>query len=165
MPAARISEYAPEPTANAATTHVSAIMSQDVVTVRSGTSLDLVAEVMLSRGLSRVPVLDETGHLIGIISKTDLVERSHDAGDTAEPPQIDARLGDLRGFHLHEEGATVDEAMSRQVMAIGETATIQRAAQRMVEGRVHGLPVTSASGKLVGFVSSMDVLAWLSGLR
>ena len=50
-------------------------------------------------------------------------------------------------------------------MAIGETATIQRAAQRMVEGRVHGLPVTSASGKLVGFVSSTDVLAWLSGLR
>jgi CBS domain-containing protein len=35
----------------------------------------------------------------------------------------------------------------------------------MVEGRVHGLPVTSASGKLVGFVSSTDVLAWLSGLR
>ena len=35
----------------------------------------------------------------------------------------------------------------------------------MVGIRVHGLPVVTAAGKLVGFVSTMDILAWLSGLR
>jgi CBS domain-containing protein len=50
-------------------------------------------------------------------------------------------------------------------VAIAETATIQRAAQLMVGSQIHGLPVTTDSGELVGFVSTMDILAWLSGLR
>ncbi|TMA38471.1 MAG: CBS domain-containing protein [Deltaproteobacteria bacterium] len=158
----------PQP-ATPATTHVSRIMSHDVITVRSGTSVDVVAEVMLSRGLSRVPVLDASDHLIGIVSKTDLVAQAHDEGDTlqetSEPSARDKQLHDLRGFHVHSEGAVVDDVMSQQVIAIDETATVQRAAQMMVGSRVHGLPVVTAGGRLVGFVSTMDVLAWLSGLR
>jgi len=170
MPATREKNrtHGPQP-ASAATTHVSTIMSRDVITVRSGTSVDVVAEVMLSRGLSRVPVLDASGHLIGIVSKTDLVEQAHDEGDTmqetSQPSAPDRHLDDLRGFHVHGEGPVVDDVMSRQVIAVDETATIQRAAQVMVGSRVHGLPVVTAAGKLVGFVSTMDVLAWLSGLR
>ena len=164
MPATR-AKNGPQP-ASAATTHVSRIMSYDVITVRSGTSVDVVAEVMLSRGLSRVPVLDASDHLIGIVSKTDLVAQAHDEGDTlSEPSAREKQLHDLRGFHVHGEGAVVDDVMSQQVIAINETATIQRAAQTMVGSRVHGLPVVTAAGRLAGFVSTMDVLAWLSGLR
>ena len=167
MPATR-AKNGPQP-ASAATTHVSAIMSRDVITVRSGTSVDVVAEVMLSRGLSRVPVLDASGHLIGIVSKTDLVEQAHDEGDTLQetslPSAPGTHLDDLCGFHIQGEGAIVDDVMSQQVLAVDETATIQRAAQTMVGSRVHGLPVVTAAGRLAGFVSTMDVLAWLSGLR
>src|SRR5438552_18376574 len=81
MPATRENRIREPQPASAATTHVSTIMSRDVITVRSGTSVDVVAEVMLSRGLSRVPVLDASGHLIGLVSKTDLVEQAHDVGD------------------------------------------------------------------------------------
>src|SRR5262249_47859017 len=138
---------------------------REVVTVSSGTSLEVLAELMLSRGLSRVPVVDASAHLIGIVSKTDLIQRTHDAGDTSEPPRRDEVLADLNGFHVHGEGATVDDVMTRGVMSVAETATIQRAAHLMVGARMHGLPVTSASGTLVGFLSTMDILAWLSGLR
>ena len=165
MPAVRIRTHPHESTTSAATIHVSAIMSRDVVSVRSGTSLDLVAEVMLARSLTRVPVLDAEGHVVGIVSKTDLVAQAHDAGDTEEYSRPDPQTEELRGFHVEREGKSVEEVMSRSVISVAETATIQRAAQLMVGAQVHGLPVTTASGKLVGFVSSMDVLAWLSGLR
>jgi CBS domain-containing protein len=165
MAIARTRNHKHQDVATAAANPVSAIMTRNVVTVPSGTSLDVVAELMLARGLSRIPVLDESGHLIGIVSKTDLVEKAHDAGDTSEPPPRDVRLAEMRGFHVHGEGAIVDEVMSRSVMAVDDTATIQRAAQLMVGARIHGLPVVTASGALVGFVSTMDILAWLSGLR
>ena len=155
--------------ASAASTPVSSIMSRDVITVPSGTSIEGVAELMLARGLSRVPVVDRFGRLVGIVSKTDLVERTHQSGDTLEAPARPHPSHELpedsSGFHVHAEGISVDEVMSRSVMATGETASIARAAELMSAAHVHGLPVVTSSGTLVGFVSSMDVLGWLAGIR
>ncbi|HEY5675878.1 MAG TPA: CBS domain-containing protein, partial [Myxococcales bacterium] len=86
----------------AAETAVSAIMSRDVVTVRSGTSLESVIELMLARGLSRMPVVDDRQRPVGIISKTDVVEESHDRDDLEE---LTGREDQERGFHLHRQAA------------------------------------------------------------
>ena len=148
----------------AATTRVSEIMSPNVTTVRTGTSLETLSELLLSHGLSRVPVIDATGRLIGIVSKTDLVEHAHDQGDTSEANRAGGVV-EPHGFHVHEEPASVDDVMSHSIVAVGETETVQRAARLMVGARVHGLPVVTTGGRLSGFVSTTDVLAWLSGLR
>lgn len=146
----------------AADTAVSAIMSRDVVTVRSGTSLESVIELMLARGLSRMPVVDDRQRPVGIISKTDVVEESHDRDDLEELP---SREQQGRGFHLHREGAAVDEVMTPTVLSVPQTATVEQVAELMVSRHVHGLPVVDSKGELAGFVSTMDVLAWLAGLR
>lgn len=153
--------------ATAGRTAVSKIMSRDVVTVTSGTSLDMVVELMLQRGLSRVPVVDEKYRPLGIISKTDVVEDAHDRGDDSEEiPVRAATEKDLsRGYHVHPEGTIADEVMSRTLMTVPETASVSRVAELMVSRHVHGLPVVAKDGELVGFVSTMDVLAWLAGLR
>jgi CBS domain-containing protein len=145
---------------SAASTPVQEIMSRDVVTVRSGTSLDAVVELMLARGLSRLPVVDEEYRPLGIVSKTDVVQDTHDRGDMTEVPA----KGEP-GFHVHSEGAVVDEVMTRTLVSAPEDASVQSVAQLMVSRHVHGLPVVNAQGELSGFVSTMDVLAWLAGLR
>lgn len=145
----------------AAETAVSTIMSRDVITVRTGTSLEAVIELMLARGLSRLPVVDERQRPVGIISKTDVVEESHDRDDLEELPRDDQG----RGFHLHREGALVDEVMSPTVLSVRDTASVEQVAELMVSRHVHGLPVVDSKGELAGFVSTMDVLAWLAGLR
>jgi acetoin utilization protein AcuB len=152
---------------DASSTRVSQIMSRDVITVRTGTSLESVVELMLQRGLSRVPVVDEQFSPVGILSKTDLVEESHDRGEDEEVLlEAPRRGGDLqRGFQLRREGAVVDEVMTRTLLTVREDATVEQIAALMVSRHVHGLPVVSANGELTGFVSTMDVLAWLSGLR
>ncbi|HET7787831.1 MAG TPA: CBS domain-containing protein [Myxococcales bacterium] len=146
----------------AADTPVSRIMSRDVITVHAGTSLESVIELMLARGLSRMPVVDERHRPVGIISKTDVVEESHDRDDLEELPR---RGEEGRGFHLHREGATVDEVMTPTVLSVPDTATVEQVAELMVSRHVHGLPVVDSRGELAGFVSTMDVLAWLAGLR
>jgi CBS domain-containing protein len=148
--------------ASAVTTPVSTIMSRDAITVRSGTSVEGVAELMLSRGLSRLPVVDSDGRMIGMISKTDLVQRAQD-GDTDEESR--APLAGVQGMHVHGEPAAVDEIMTPAVTSIVQTESIQRAAELMAGAHIHGLPVVDGSGQLAGFVSSMDVLGWLAGLR
>jgi CBS domain-containing protein len=146
----------------AADTPVSKIMSREVITVRSGTSLESVIELMLARGLSRMPVVDDRRRPVGIISKTDVVEESHDRDDLEELPR---RGEEGRGFHLHREGATVDEVMTPTVLSVADTASVEQVAELMVSRHVHGLPVVDSRGELAGFVSTMDVLAWLAGLR
>jgi acetoin utilization protein AcuB len=151
----------PVTAASASATPVGTIMTRDVVTVRSGTSVEAVVELMLARGLSRLPVVDEKRRPLGIVSKTDVVEDAHDRGDTSEVP---AQRPD-RGFHVQSEGAIVDEVMTKTIVSAPEDASIQRVAELMVSRHVHGLPVVNAKGELAGFVSTMDVLAWLAGLR
>jgi len=146
---------------SASSTPVRTIMTRDVVAVRSGTSVEAVVELMLARGLSRLPVIDDQFRQLGIVSKTDLVEDAHDRGDTAEVPAERAESG----FHVQAEGATVDEVMTKKVVTAAEDASVQRVAELMVSRHVHGLPVVNARGELAGFVSTMDVLAWLAGLR
>src|SRR5947209_20359524 len=92
---------------SASSTPVGTIMTRDVVTVRSGTSVEAVVELMLARGLSRLPVVDQEFRPLGIVSKTDLVEDAHDRGDTAEAPAERP----ANGFHVQSEGAVVDEVM------------------------------------------------------
>lgn len=157
-------------TTTAATTPVSNIMSRDVITVRSGTSLDTAVELMLSRGLSRVPIVDEQYRPIGIISKTDVVQDAHDREDTTEEPVARSRrrvsgAEGVRGYHMHPEGTSVDDVMSRSLVTVEDSTTINRVAELMVTRHIHGVPVVSAMGDLVGFVSTMDVLGWLAGLR
>ena len=143
-------------------TRVSRIMSRDVVTVRAGTSLESVVELMLNQGLSRVPVVDEEFRPVGIVSKTDVVEEEHDREDLQEVP---LKGETQRGFHVHREGAVVDDVMTKTVLTLDESDTVERAAEVMVSKHVHGLPVVDSNRELAGFVSTMDVLAWLAGLR
>ena len=163
--AARRTRRAPEA---AAETPVSKIMTPEVISVRAGTSIESVVELMLARGLSRVPVVDEADRPLGIISKTDLIEESHDRGDDGEqaarPRRFDKWV-EPRGFHEEAPPRNVEEVMTKTVISVDATASVARAAELMVSRHVHGIPVVSRRGELVGFVSAMDVLGWLAGVR
>jgi CBS domain-containing protein len=52
---------------------VSDVMSHDVVTVRDTATVDQVRAILVSRRLKRLPVVDASGHLVGLISRADLV--------------------------------------------------------------------------------------------
>lgn len=147
-------------------TPISAIMTGDVVCVRPELSVESLSSLLLARGFSGAPVVDEEGRPLGVVSKTDLVRDAGD-GETQESVWItrNGRPHQLeRGHHLEPiPRATVAEVMTPLTFALPENASISQAAALMVFEDIHRVPVVAADGKVVGIVSSLDVLAWLAG--
>jgi CBS domain-containing protein len=120
-------------------TPVAQIMTTDVICVREDLSLTALATLLLERNLSGVPVVDLAGRPIGVISKTDLLRRDGAPGCVAE-------VMTPMSFVLHPE------------------ASVSQAAALMAFEGVHRLLVVSDDGKVIGLVSSLDVMRWLGRL-
>jgi CBS domain-containing protein len=134
---------------------VDEVMTRDVVSVRPDTSVETLAELMLERNISGLPVVDAEGRLVGLVSKTDLV-RAQNAPD-------DGSVSLPRGVH-EVSGATVADLMSPRVLCVRTGAQLSEAARLMVDAGVHRLPVISRGGALQGMVSTSDVVRWVAGL-
>ena len=144
-------------------------MTRQVVTVSPEMSVESVVELMLQNGLSRTPVVDAKGRLVGIVSKTDLFTEHFERGDTSESQQARIRLAPGTyypelGMHIHEPGAVVSELMKPATVTIDEMDPVSKAAEVMAVHQLHGLPVVSSTGEMTGMLSPLDIAGWVAGL-
>lgn len=139
-----------------ANTLVKSVMSQNATCARADASLETIAALFLEDGLTAVPVLDADGRPIGLVSKTDLLREVRDRGEIP-----DASLP--RGMHVVPDALVcAGDVMTPLVFAVLENATLGQAIPLMAFEHVHHAPVVTADGRVVGVLSSMDVLRWLS---
>lgn len=141
-------------------TPISEIMTPAPVTVRPELALDDLMTLFLDQNISRAPVVDETGKLIGLISKTDLLVDAYLRGDT----DVDQRGDAGHGSHVHEVGNIVRDVMTPVAYSLTATTSIGAAARRMLADNVHAAPVVSETGQVTGMLSATDVLAWVAGV-
>jgi CBS domain-containing protein len=109
-------------------TRIADIMTRDVITVRADLSQEQLVELFLDQNLSRVPVVDDNGRLIGVVSKTDLVIAQHERGDT----EVSQAGAGGRDRHVHEVGGIVRDIMTPIAFTLPETTSIGEAARRML---------------------------------
>lgn len=121
-------------------------MTREVITVTPETPLSEAEELMLARGIRRMPVM-EHDHLIGIVTKGDLRE--------ADPSSVTS----LSSWEVNEIRAKVKvgQLMTAKPKTISQDATINEAAQTMLKSKVSGLPVVDQAGKLVGIITESDI--------
>jgi CBS domain-containing protein len=156
--------------AEATNTSISSVMTLTVITVRADFSIESLIELMLRHDVSRVPVIDGSGKLVGMVSKTDLVAEQYQKGDIAEEETHFLRSDATRpypptGFHVHQiPDAVVADVMTRTVVTLPEDASIAGASELMAAHHLHCLPIVSKTGNLVGLISSLDVVGWVAGL-
>ncbi|HYV65559.1 MAG TPA: CBS domain-containing protein [Myxococcales bacterium] len=133
-------------------TPVSRIMARHVICVQGDMTLRDLAAILVRRRISGMPVVDDEFRPLGIVSKSDLIRYSVEEGrgDAAETDDI----GDA--------GGCVARVMTPAVATLGERASVLEAAAIMAEQRIHRLPIVGRDGRIVGVVSSLDVLAWIS---
>lgn len=133
------------------------IMTRELITFGPDTGLDLVAEVMLDRGISGAPVVEE-GRLVGMVSKTNLVGAPLAEEEGPKAPKRVPR-------DMHVVGSmTVREIMNKSPVTVPSGASVASAAEKMVRLGVHRLPVVDGRGTLLGIVTTMDVMRWVAGL-
>ena len=147
---------------------VTAIMSKHVVTVQGDLSVESLLRLFVEHGISGAPVVDEDGRARGLVSKSDLLTAHHMAAETEEaseyhPTPDEALQMELEGgMHVTElASATVADIMSPLVFSLPEGATVPQAAALMAYEGVHRAPVLDADNRVVGIVSSLDVLRWV----
>jgi CBS domain-containing protein len=137
-----------------ATTLVRDVMAKQPVTIAPEASLASAIAVMREREIRHLPVVDDTGRLLGIITDRDL--RS-----AALAPALAEFLP--AGLRRAVEGAAevleqlrVQDAMTRGVVTTRPEASVAEAGAVMFERRVGSLPVRE-NGKLVGIVTERDI--------
>ncbi|MEV0354308.1 CBS domain-containing protein [Nonomuraea sp. NPDC050680] len=141
-------------------------MTTQVASAKVGTPFKEVAESLVRRGVSAVPILDEDGKVVGVVSEADLLRkeefRQQHYGEGYRP-RLRARL--LRRLAGHGEngkekaaGVTAAELMSAPAVTVAPDVSTVTAAQLMDEHGVKRLVVTDEDGRLIGIVSRRDLL-------
>lgn len=123
------------------------IMSRDITCARRDLDAERVAELMLQNHIGCMPVVEEPGRPIGMITKLDLVEQL--VGRDGRPPE---------GLGMHSAGAL----MMPLAITLDQHATIAHAAALMASEDIHHLFVVDDEGRLIGVLSTMDIVRWLA---
>lgn len=141
------------------------IMTRDVRTVPPGTPIDEIARLLATEHVSGIPVVEDDGRLIGIVSEGDLIARYCGQDQRAAWWLVMlAEGGELAPDYvefLRRQRDTARNIMSRDVIAIGEGDKIGDIAALMVSKGVNRVPVVK-DGHLVGIVTRADLVRAMS---
>ena len=139
-------------------TFVKDVMTANVVWVERDTPFAAIAAALREYRVSAFPVLNQAGHVIGVVSESDLLAKLALGG--GEDPERGMVGGILHQHELEKARAlTADDLMTSPAVAVAPEDTLEHAAQLMYRRRVKRLPVVDAGNRLVGIVSRADVLA------
>jgi CBS domain-containing protein len=126
------------------------IMSSDLKTVHIAQKLSEARKVLADGAFEHLPVVSGD-KLVGLLSSTDLMRLTYDAGNT-DARSIDAVL---------DNQFTLEGVMTKNIQTIKRTDTVRYAAELLVKGTHHSLPVVEDDGKLIGIVTSTDLIRYL----
>jgi CBS domain-containing protein len=141
------------------------IMTRDVVSIHADEFVHDALQLMAENRVSALPVVDRRQRCVGMISTSDFVDLTRDLeddlrewrhADRTSPRWLLERLGESFGEQ------PIDGLMSEDVAAVGLDTTVPAAAREMLRKSVHRVPVLDQHQRLVGIVSTMDILAALS---
>jgi len=138
------------------------VMTRSVVYVMAETPLDEIAKLLLREKVSAVPVLDNSGHLIGIVSEGDLVRRRFGDEEGRRSWWLDLfdpgtrHQGEFLNY-LQNHGLRAHDVMTQDVVAVAENATLPEIAKLLERHGIKRVPVVHED-HVVGIVSRADLL-------
>jgi CBS domain-containing protein len=138
------------------------VMTREVVSVGPDTPVRAIAELLYTRRISGVPVLEE-GRLIGVVSEGDLIGHAAAIGEQRRSWWLGAFMDDSVSArdYAKTHGRTARDVMTSAVITISEEATLAEIARTLERHRIKRVPVLR-EGKLVGIVSRGNLLQGLA---
>ncbi|MDX1763356.1 MAG: CBS domain-containing protein [bacterium] len=138
------------------------LMTRDVITVKPEAAVKELARILVKNRISGVPVVNDGGDLVGIVTEKDLIERNKKLHLPTVVTLFDAVIYLESEKHFKAElkkmaASTVGDIMVTDVVTIGEEATVREIATLMSEKGTNVLPVVK-EGKVVGIVGKADVV-------
>jgi CBS domain-containing protein len=141
------------------------IMTTELVTVSPQTEIAGAAKILLEKRINGLPVLDDSGKLVGILCQSDLVAQQKRIPIPSVYTLLDSFIPLTSLKRIDKEvqkiaALRVEQAMTPDPVTVTPETDIEDVARLMVDKKYHTLPVV-AGGKLVGVVGKEDVLKTL----
>ncbi len=144
------------------------LMTKNVITVKPTDTVNQVADVLSDHHFTGVPVADEDGKLLGLISERDFI-----ASDSKIYLPTYIKLLTEFDFIKHDEkrlspavqsiiNATAKDIMNSEPVTAGEDMDIEELAKLFGEKRVNPVPVVDKNNKLIGIISRSDLIKLFS---
>lgn len=126
------------------------IMTRSVLSVQPSVPVAKAAAILATRGFTALPVTDEAGDLVGIVTEADLIGNRFPVSEQA------AEAAAANG-----PGTTVGEVMTAPVVGVGHDTDISVVAREMLTGHRRSLPIVDGN-RLVGVVTRRDIVRALA---
>jgi CBS domain-containing protein len=141
------------------------IMTRSVISVTPDTTIVEAANIMLQRHVSGLPVVDETGKLVGIVSEGDFIRRSEIGTQRKRGRWLKFILGPGKSASdfVQEHGRKVSEVMTTSPVTITEDTALAESVDIMEQNNIKRLPVVRGD-KVVGLVSRANLLQAVASL-
>ena len=142
---------------------VADVMTHDPIVVKPETPIKEAIKILAKQRISGLPVVDDTGKLVGVLSETDLLWQE----TGVEPPLYITFLDSViylenparHDKELHKAvGQTVGEVMSDEPVTVTPDQPLQKAAKLMQERSIRRLTVTDDAGKVIGILTPGDIV-------
>jgi acetoin utilization protein AcuB len=121
-------------------------MSKNPITINKDIPINQALKLMRDEKVRRLPVLNDKGKLVGIVSERDLLY--------ASPSPVTSLS--IHELHYLISKITVGKIMTKDVITVSEYTPLEEAARIMADNKIGGLPVVR-DGKLVGIITESDL--------
>ena len=129
-------------------------MSKTLASVKTTTSIMKAAKLMKENGYGRLPVVDDDGRLLGIITDRDVKEASPSKATTLDMHELYYLLSEIK----------VGDIMTKTVISVSPDDTVEKAAVLMLRHNVGGMPVVDAQGLVDAHTGLFTIAGFLRDL-
>jgi len=137
-------------------------MTRKIITVEKDTPVSELAELLWEKKISGVPVVDENGKLLGVVTESDLIDQNKKVHIPTVMTILDSMIFLENPAKLDKElkkmtGTTVGDIYTSEIVTVNNDTPVYEVATIMANKNLHTLPVVE-NGKLVGVIGKADII-------
>jgi CBS domain-containing protein len=135
------------------------IMTRNVISIQPDATVLQAARLMLQHHISGLPVVDQAGKLVGVLSEGDFLRRQETRTEKRRSRWLEFLMGPGRiaAEYIHSHGSKVSEVMTDEVQTVGEDTPLEAIVELMERHRIKRVPVLRGS-KIVGIVTRSNLM-------
>lgn len=135
------------------------VMTRNVVSVKPDATVLQAARLMLQHHISGLPVVDDDGKLVGILSEGDFLRRRETATERRRSRWLEFLMGPgkIASEYTHSHGNKVAEVMTQDVQTVSEDASLEAIVELMERRRIKRVPVMRGN-TIVGIVTRSNLM-------
>ncbi|WP_298885317.1 CBS domain-containing protein [uncultured Bradyrhizobium sp.] len=143
------------------------VMVSPVATVGPTATVRQVAQILLQRRISAVPVVDADNKVLGIVSEGDLLHRAESKTERTSSWWLQLLTGDaqLATDYVKSHSIRVQDIMTQDVATAAPETPLHEIAMLLEERQIKRVPIVNKEGQLVGIVSRANLLQAIASAR